>query len=318
MSTVSEAAGPTRAVRRAGKGVEQPLSSIPPRKRPIDWTGPAFVIPFVVLGLVFFVWPVLSGLWMSFTNRSLTGTGSSFAGLANYGEALTDPEVWQTLWQTVQFTVISTIPLVLIALVLALLVNTGIWGEWFWRLSFFAAYLLPSAVVASIFVWIFASDIGLADTWTTRLGMDPVGWLTKSPEALWTIAGVTVWWTVGFNFLLFSSALQGIPLTMYEASMIDGAGAWRRLFSITLPQLKSITGVIVALQLLASLKVFDQIYMMTAGGPNGSTRSILEYIYDSGFTNYRMGYASAISYVFFALILIVSLLTTLPGRKGKK
>lgn len=318
MSTVTEAAGRRTGTARRRTGGATTGPSIPTGRRPVDWSGPAFVIPFVVLGLIFFVWPVISGFVLSFTNHSLTGLGNTFAGLSNYGEALTDPQVWETFGQTVMFTVISTIPLVLIGRIMALLVNTGVWGQWFWRLSFFASYLLPSAVVASVFVWIFASDIGLADSWTAALGMDPVGWLTKESTALWTIAGVTVWWTVGFNFLLFSSALQGIPLAMYEASMLDGAGAWRRLFSITLPQLKSITGVIVALQLLASLKVFDQIYMMTAGGPNGSTRSILEYIYDTGFTNYRMGYASAISYVFFAIILILSLFTYLPGRRGQR
>ncbi|WP_232235849.1 carbohydrate ABC transporter permease [Acidipropionibacterium acidipropionici] len=318
MSTVTEAAGRRTGTARRRTGGATTGPSIPAGRRPVDWSGPGFVIPFVVLGLIFFVWPVISGFVLSFTNHSLTGLGNTFAGLSNYGEALTDPQVWETFGQTVMFTVISTIPLVLIGLIMALLVNTGVWGQWFWRLSFFASYLLPSAVVASVFVWIFASDIGLADSWTAALGMDPVGWLTKESTALWTIAGVTVWWTVGFNFLLFSSALQGIPLAMYEASMFDGAGAWRRLFSITLPQLKSITGVIVALQLLASLKVFDQIYMMTAGGPNGSTRSILEYIYDTGFTNYRMGYASAISYVFFAIILILSLFTYLPGRRGQR
>src|SRR5690606_30700305 len=280
-----------------------------------DRSGYLFVAPFAVAVGFFLVWPTLYGLWMSFTDQSLTGTGSEFIGFDNYAEAFSDPQVWETLLHTVWFTVLSTVPLVLVALVMALLVHTGLPGQWVWRMSFFAPYLLTSAVVSALSAWLFQPDIGLLDTWMTQLGLQPIGWLTDEDVAMFSIALVTVWWTVGFNFLLYLAALQGIPQQQYEAATIDGAGGWRRLFSITLPQLRTITGVIVVLQLLASLKVFDQIYLLTGGGPNGSTRPILEYIYDTGFTNYRLGYASAISYVFFALILVFTLVRLMPARK---
>jgi len=280
-----------------------------------DRSGYLFVAPFAVAVGFFLVWPTLYGLWMSFTDQSLTGTGSEFIGFDNYAEAFSDPQVWETLLHTVWFTVLSTVPLVLVALVMALLVHTGLPGQWVWRMSFFAPYLLTSAVVSALSAWLFQPDIGLLDTWMTQLGLQPIGWLTDEDVAMFSIALVTVWWTVGFNFLLYLAALQGIPQQQYEAATIDGAGGWRRLFSITLPQLRTITGVIVVLQLLASLKVFDQIYLLTGGGPNGSTRPILEYIYDTGFANYRLGYASAISYVFFALILVFTLVRLMPARK---
>ncbi|GGM11418.1 carbohydrate ABC transporter permease [Promicromonospora citrea] len=280
-----------------------------------DRSGYLFVAPFAVAVGFFLVWPTLYGLWMSFTDQSLTGTGSEFIGFDNYAEAFSDPQVWETLLHTLWFTVLSTVPLVLVALIMALLVHTGLPGQWVWRMSFFAPYLLTSAVVSALSAWLFQPDIGLLDTWMTQLGLQPIGWLTDEDVAMFSIALVTVWWTVGFNFLLYLAALQGIPQQQYEAATIDGAGGWRRLFSITLPQLRTITGVIVVLQLLASLKVFDQIYLLTGGGPNGSTRPILEYIYDTGFTNYRLGYASAISYVFFALILVFTLVRLMPARK---
>ena len=116
----------------------------------------------------------------------------------------------------------------------------------------------------------------------------------------------TVWWTVGFNFLLYLAALQGIPDQVYEAAAIDGANGRQTLFRITLPLMSRTTGLIIVLQLVASLKIFDQIYLMTDGGPNYATRPIIQYIYESGFTSYRIGYASAISYLFFAVIVIVS------------
>lgn len=280
-----------------------------------DRSGYLFVAPFAVATGLFLLWPTIYGLWMSFTDQSLTATASSFIGFDNYVEAFSDPQVWTTLWHTVWFTLLSTVPLILVALVMAVLVHTGLPGQWVWRLSFFAPFLLTSAVVSSLASWLFQPEIGLLDVGLAKLGLGPIGWLTDENVAMFSIALVTVWWTVGFNFLLYLAALQGIPHQQYEAATIDGAGGWRRLFSITLPQMKTITGVIVVLQLLASLKVFDQIYLLTGGGPNGSTRPILEYVYDTGFTNYRLGYASAISYVFFALILVFTLVRLLPSKK---
>ena len=312
--TVSSIPRETRP-RAAAGAAPKPRAGSTLRAR--DRSGYLFVAPFAVAAALFLAWPTLSGLWTSLTNRSLTGSGNEFIGFANYAEAFSDPQVWQTLWQTAMFTVASTVPLVLVGLVMALLVQTGLPGQWLWRTSFFASYLLPVAVVTAIFAWAFQPDIGLFNTWLGNIGIAPVGWLTDEGVAMLSIALVTVWWTVGFNFLLYLAALQGIPSTLYEAATIDGAGGWRRLFSITLPQLRNVTGVVVVLQLLASVKVFDQIYLLTAGGPDGSTRSILEYIYDTGFTNYRLGYASAISYVFFAIILIFTLVRLLPTRKER-
>ncbi|CAM3584951.1 carbohydrate ABC transporter permease [Occultella aeris] len=278
-------------------------------------SGYWFMLPFAVVFLVFLVWPIIYGIWMSLTDRTLIGTEPGFVGIANFVEAFGDAQVWQTLWQTVLFTVGSTIPLVLVALVMALLVFTGLPGQWLWRFAFFASFLLPVAVVTQVWAWMYQPDLGLFNTWLTALGLEPVGWLTDPNWAMIAIIAATVWWTVGFNFLLYLAALQAIPEHLYEAAAIDGAGAWRRLFSITIPQLGRTTWLVLALQILASLKVFDQIYLLTQGGPNGATRSILLYIYDTGFVNYRLGYASAISYIFFALIVILSLTRFFAGRK---
>ncbi|HEX2299611.1 MAG TPA: sugar ABC transporter permease, partial [Pseudonocardiaceae bacterium] len=131
---------------------------------------------------------------------------------------------------------------------------------------------------------------------------------------------LTVWWTVGFNFLLYLAALQAIPDQLYEAAEIDGAGGWRRLFSITLPLLNRTTGLVVVLQVLASLKLFDQAYILydASGGPGGSATPILQYVYETGFTDYRLGYASAISYMFFVLIILIALVQArLSNRRSE-
>ncbi|MFE3459269.1 carbohydrate ABC transporter permease [Nocardiopsis aegyptia] len=266
----------------------------------------SFLLPFLLVYGLFLVWPLLSGLWMSFTDIALNGAGGSLVGPANYAEALGDPMVWRTLGNTVMFTVITTVPLVVVALAMAVLVHTGMPGQWLWRLSFFLPFLLPVATVALVWNFLYIEDFGLFNQALRAFGAEGLGWLTDDGVALWSVALTTVWWTVGFNFLLYLAALQSIPDHLYEAAALDGAGAWARLRYVTVPQLRDITVVVVLLQILASLKVFDQIYLMTGGGPGDSTRSLLLYIYDVGFTGYRFGYSAAVSYLFLAIVLLVA------------
>ncbi|MFD8508798.1 carbohydrate ABC transporter permease [Streptomyces sp. NPDC003631] len=294
-----------------------PRTGAPSGRRPVP-PGLLFALPFLVLFAVFLLWPLGQGLWMSLTDTSLSAHSPGFVGVDNFTEALGDAAMWSSLGHTVWFTLISTVPLVLVALVLALLVHTGLPGQWVWRLAFFAPYLLPVGVVSLLWIWLYQPDLGLYNHLLHILGLEQVAWLSDESVAMWAIALTTLWWTVGFNFLLLLAALQSIPDHLYEAAAIDGAGAWRRLWSITLPQLARISAVITVLQILASLKVFDQVYLMTKGGPNGSTRPVVEYIYDVGFTGYRLGYASAISYIFFALVLIASAVQYAALRRREK
>ncbi|KAF4410824.1 MULTISPECIES: carbohydrate ABC transporter permease [Streptomyces] len=286
------------------------------------WTehGLLFTAPFLLIYALFLIWPLLYGVKLSLGDDNIAGTEAQFIGLDNYAEALTDPNVWSSLWNTVWFTVLSTVPLVLTGLVMALLAHHLRVAEWLWRLSWFAPFLLPSGVVGMLWMWmIYPSGFGLADQMLAAVGLEPgIGWLTDERYAMLSVVLTTVWWTVGFNFLLYLAGLQAIPQHLYEAAEIDGAGPWHRLWHITLPMLRRTTGVVVVLQLLASLKIFDQIYIMTGGGPDDSTRPILQYVYQSGFTGYRIGYASAVSYIFFALIVVVSLVQLRLSRRASE
>lgn len=280
-----------------------------------DLSGWAFSTPFLLFFLVFLVWPILYGLYMSFTGKSLTGANDSLIGFANYAEALADADMWRSLGNTLYFTVISTVPLVLVALVMAALLNIGLPAQWLWRLSYFAPYLLASTVVSLFFTWMYNPQLGLINEFLTGIGLPRVAWLNDPNVAMWAIVIATLWWTVGFNFLLYLAAMQNIPAQHYEAASLDGAGAWRQFFSITLPQLTPTTVMIVLLQILASLKIFDQVYQMTAGGPGGSTRPVVQYIFETGFTGYRLGYSAAISYIFFGLIVVVSVMQFVITRR---
>jgi len=266
-----------------------------------------FLAPFLLMYLLFIIGPAIYGLVMSFSNASLVKSGlNGFAGLANYKEALQSSDFWSSLWHTIWFTILTTPPLIAIALGLALLADRAGRGRWFYRLAFFAPYVLPSAVVALIWMWLYTPSLGLFDTTLTKIGITPPNWLGSESFAMWSLALTTVWWTLGFNFVLYLAGLQEIPRELYEAAAIDGAGPWQQIRTITIPMLGRTTTLVAVLQVIASLKVFDQMYLMTSGGPNFATRSILEYIYDEGFTNFRVGYASALSTLFFLVVLIVS------------
>lgn len=278
--------------------------------------GWAFVAPFLVFFVAFMIWPMIHGFYLSFTDISLTGAGGNLVGLANYSEAFADGDMWRSLGNTAWFTLLSTLPLVVIALVMAVLVEQGLPGQWLWRLSFFMPYLLASTVVSQIWVWIFNPQLGIANAVLNLFGLEGVAWLQEPQTAMIGVVIATVWWTIGFNFLLYLAAIQNIPAQQYEAAAIDGAGKLRQFWSITMPQLLPTTFLIVMLQVLASLKLFDQVYQMTGGGPGGATRSILQYVYEVGFTGYRFGYSAAISYVFFAIIIIVSVIQFRVTRRS--
>jgi multiple sugar transport system permease protein len=282
-------------------------------------SGLAFLAPFVVLYLAFVIGPALYGLVMSFFNTSLVKPGlSSWAGLSNYTEALQSSDFWHSLWHTIWFTILTTPPLIVLAFVMALLADRSTRGRWFFRLAFFAPYILPSAVVALIWIWLYTPGLGLIEAGLGTVGLGTPNWLGDPNWAMVSLALTTVWWTLGFNFVLYLAGLQDIPRELYEAAAVDGASPWQQIKSITIPLLGRTSTLVAVLQVIASLKVFDQMYIMTSGGPNFSTRSALQYIYDSGFTNFRVGYAAAVSTLFFIVVLVVSAIWFWLVRRQEK
>jgi multiple sugar transport system permease protein len=268
-----------------------------------------FTTPFFVLYILFLLWPILAAARTSLFDASLSGH-ESWAGLRNYTDLLNDSNFWAAMWHTALFTLLSTPPLVLVALGLALLVSRVHRFQWLYRLSFFAPYVLPVSVVVLIWNWLFQPGFGLINSYLTSLGLSEVNWLGQPFVAMVAVVIATVWWTVGFNFVLYLAGLQEIPRELYEAAATDGATSWQQTRRITLPLLASTTVLVTVLQVIASLKVFDQIYLLQQGsaGPQNSTRPAIQYIYESGFTSYRLGYASALSFVFFLCVVAVSLI----------
>jgi multiple sugar transport system permease protein len=291
------------------------------RRRRFALVGICFILPFLIFYVAFLIWPMLLGLRMSFFNWTISGAGAAdFLGLQNYQELFGDPAFWQSLGVTFLFTIISTPLLVVLALVLALLVNRAIPGQAVFRTIFFAPFVLPVSVVALIWNWLYQPGFGLVNAMLATIGISPVGWLSDPNAALYAVILLTIWWTVGFNFVLFLAGMQQIPVELNEAAALDGAGAWARIRYVTIPLLNRTTSLIIILQVIASLQIFNQAYLLMGGsdGPNFSTRGVVQYIYESGFTLYRVGFASAMSYILFIIILIISVgQFTILARQGR-
>lgn len=301
--------------------IAQPLSrtAAPTRRRDPRASGLAFLFtaPFFVLFVLFLLWPIISALRTSLYDDSLVGA-TSWAGLENYRELLGDPNFWAAMWHTAQFTLLSVPPLVLLPLGLALLVTRVRRLQWLFRLAFFAPYVLPVSVVVLIWNWLFQPGFGLINSYLVGIGLAEVNWLGQPGVAMVSAVIVTVWWTFGFNFVLFLAGLQEIPRELYEAAATDGATPGQQLRRITLPLLASTTLLVTTLQIIHSLKIFDQVYLLQLGtpGPENSTRVALQYIYEAGFTQYRLGYASAMSFVFFLVVIAVGLVSARLVRRA--
>jgi len=282
---------------------------------------PAWLLmaPFLALYLLFIIGPSIYMIVMSFFDTSLTKSGlGGFAGFGNFGEALSSPDFWASMWHTIWFTILTVPPLVILAFVFALLADRARRGRWFFRLAFFLPYILPSAVMALIWIWLYTPQLGLLGKIVTGLGFAEPNWLGSPSLAMWSLAFATVWWTLGFNFVLYLAGLQDIPRDLYEAAAMDGATPWQQIRRITIPMLSRTTSLVIVLQVIASLKLFDQAYIMTSGGPNYATRPALEYIYDMGFTDFRTGYAAAASTLFFILVLAVSAVWVFLTRRQEQ
>jgi multiple sugar transport system permease protein len=263
--------------------------------------------PFLVFYVLFLVGPLVYDVVLSFFNTSLVKGGlGGFIGLANYRELFGDHQFWSSMWHTILFTLVSTPPLVILPLFFAIVVNRIKHAQWFFRLAFFLPYILPSAVIALVWLFLYEPGYGLIDGLFNLIGVTAPGWLSDPNVSIYSIVIVTVWWTLGFNFVLYLAGLQDISRDLYEAAALDGASRWKQTWRLTIPMLGRTTTLVTVLQVIASLKIFDQVYLILQGGPNYSSRPAIEWIYDTAFTSQRVGYASAASFILFIVILIVS------------
>lgn len=268
--------------------------------------GYLFVAPSLLVIAVFVISPILQALWMSLHDWSFLNPDQPFIGATNYREALEDLRFWNALRVTLIYT-LATVPIgVALSLAVALALNERIPAANWLRGAYFFPAISSLAVMAIVWDFLVDPRIGVVAQWLGAIGISSPDWLRDPAWALPTVAAVGVWKNLGFNMVILLAGLQGIPEVTYEAAAIDGAGWWARFRHITVPGLRHTLLFVVVISMIASLQVFDQVYVMTRGGPVFTTESLVTYMYHQAFELFRMGYAAALASILFVLIMIVS------------
>jgi multiple sugar transport system permease protein len=283
-----------------------------PRERRKAFWGIALVLPNTLGLLFFFGIPVLIAFGMSVHDWNLVKP-PEFVGLENFQDLVTDDDFWNALKNTLQL-LLLTVPIeMMLALVVALLLNQRLRFLGIFRTIYFLPVVTSTVAASIVWAWIFQPRYGLLDNIVfTPLGYEELKWLTKPDLVLFPIATVSIWQRLGFDMVLFLAGLQSIPRVLYEAAVIDGASRWQRLRYVTLPMLSPTTFLVVVLSIIYGFQIFDQVYIMTArtvpGGVRGSATTLTYFLYKEGFMNSKFGYASAVALVLFLIILGVTMI----------
>lgn len=270
----------------------------------LRWTNGLFVAPYLVVYFLLLAVPLVYGWWLSLRHADLLSGTSSFAGLGNYIELWRDPIFLGAVRNTTLFVLMTTPVFVALGLALALALNRPGLLAAALRATFFGASVLSVTVVTLVWRLVMMPDRGLfANTWRS-LGQAPVHPLSIEGVSLMVVAIVTVWWIIGFPMMLFLAGLQQIPRELYEAAALDNAGRWRTFVSITLPSLWRTVALVIVIEIVLQFQLFGQSLLLTAGGPNNSSRSIVLFVYEKGFREWTLGYSAAAAQVLFALMLV--------------
>lgn len=264
-----------------------------------------FILPTFSILLIFGIIPAFWGIGLSFSNYSLF-RNPQFVGLENYRRLIDDYLFRKSFINTLYY-MSGTVPMrIIIGLFLALVLNQSIKGKNILRLMYYFPVITPLVTVSMLWVWIYDTHFGILNYLLNLVGIEPVPWLSSTKWAMPSVMVMSIWKTIGWNMLVFLAGLQGIPDTFYDAAKIDGAGKWAIFQYITFPLLKPTILLAVVMSLISSSQVFDQIYVMTRGGPGYSTMTLVQQIYNAAFQNYEMGYASAIAVILLLLVASLS------------
>ena len=267
-----------------------------------------FLIPACVVLATFVLYPALKAIYLSFTNFNMIRE-AEVVGFANYINVWRDPFFWAALKNTLLYMVVVVPVLVVAPIFLAALVNKHIPGITFIRAAIYLPVITSLVISGLIWKWVYEEQgilnyVLLASGLTT----DPVAFLTDPANALFSVMAVTIWSGMGYYMVICLAGLQSIPRHLYEVAEVEGVSAWQQMIHITIPLLRPSIAVVTVMSSIAAMKVFEEVYVMTQGGPMDSTKTLVYYLYESAFSEFEMGYASAIGVVLFLLTLVFSLI----------
>lgn len=275
-----------------------------------DLAGYLFMMPTILVLGIFVVLPILYAVFLSLQKvQLLGGIEYEFIGFRNFTRLAEDERVWIALRNTAEYVAIVVPTQTILALILAVTLNSGIRGKNWWRILYFLPTVTSSAVLTLIFMWIYNTD-GLLNDFLAFVGLPTYNWLGDPAVALKGIMIMNIWSTAPFFMVIYLAALQDIPQTLYEAAKLDGANGWQQFIHITLPLLKPVTFFVVAVGVIGTFQLFDQSYIFSGGtgGPNNATLTVVLLIYQAVFRNLQMGYAAAIAFLLTAVIIAITLI----------
>jgi len=275
--------------------------------RRIDWAAYFFVAFFTLPFLAFNVAPILFGAGVAFTRWGVFGP-PHWVGLKNFVDASKDLWIYQAFRNTLLYGLIIVPGVVVLGFAFALYVNRRWPLSSLVRVVFFSPNVVSATVIGLVWVWLLDTQFGLVNHYLAYIGIDNIPWVTSTSWALIGVSIASIWWDLGLAFVLFLAALQDLPRELNEAAEVDGATPWQRLRFVILPQLRPVISMVVTLQMISSLRIFSQIYVMTNGGPAGASTSVIYYIYKTAIYQHAMGYASAVSMLLFVMILVITAL----------
>ena len=287
------------------------------RKRTKDDTRLAllFILPAAIGLVAFYFWPLVRGIWLSFTSWDLL-SAAEFIGVDNYVRMFADPVFWNAIQVTLTYVVLNIGIQTIVALVLALLMQR-LTQSIVLRSLILTPFLVSNVVAALVFFWILDFQLGIGNQILEWIGLDRIGFFTSESWAIVTVALVNVWRHMGYTALLIFAGLQAIPNNFYEAARVDGASEVRMFRSITMPLLRPILGLVLIISVIGSFQVFDTISVTTGGGPINATRVLQVYIYENAFAQFDFGYASALSVAMLAILMIVTFIQYRVTRAGQ-
>jgi multiple sugar transport system permease protein len=280
-----------------------------------QFAGWAFVTPGVVIILLFGAVPIVWSALMSFQRSNLLSPSTPFVGLKNYRQMVHDPVVGQAIQHTLVYTVLFVPGTMIVGLFLAVAMNRKIRLINFYRTAAYATMAISTISEAIVFIWLFDPSYGIVNYALSRVGVPPQQFLNSPSEALYVIVAMTIWGWTGFAVVIYLAALQGVPQMLMEAAAIDGAGHWQTFRRVVLPLLSPASLFLAVWLTINALQLFDEVYLSTQGGPLNATTVLVYYLYDQAFQNFNFGYASAIAYFLFLIILVVTAIQFRVGRR---
>jgi multiple sugar transport system permease protein len=263
-----------------------------------------FLAPALLMLGIFLLWPIAYLFYLSVTTGSFTSAGVRWVGLKNYWRLLLDPDFWQVLGNTAYFTIATVIPSLIIPLGLAVLLNRSVALQGILRSAYFLPSIVSLVAAGLGFRWLFQTE-GPVNALLSSIGIDPIPWLGSSTWAMPVLILLSIWKQLGFNMVVFLAGLQAIPPSRYEAAELDGANAWQQFWHITLPGLRPTLIFATITTAIFTLRSFEQVYVITGGGPLNSTNILVYYIYEEAFSQFDFGYAAAAATVLLAVALLL-------------